>query len=194
MTKEQIKEQTKERIKEAYIDLCEKNMQEDISVSDICKYADVSRSTFYRFFSDKDNVLKVIEQEYIDEMNRMIVSSWKNITYDDYLKDPHAFDDELRRFWEFHFRTKKTCRLLLSENGDPYFTYLFYSFLEETYRNTLKTGNKTFGPYEDLIIRFQVNGILSLVFYLMGQDDVSSDIYPVLTRLFINLPLDNFVA
>ncbi len=50
MKNEQIKEQTQERIKQAFIDLCEKNMQENISVSDICKYADVSRSTFYRFF------------------------------------------------------------------------------------------------------------------------------------------------
>ncbi len=52
-------------------------------------------------------MLKVIEHEYIDELYRMLDSSWVNITYDDYLKDPHVFDNELRRFWEFHFRTKK---------------------------------------------------------------------------------------
>ena len=41
---------TKKLIKDAYLELLESSPSEKISVTDICKVADVNRSTFYMYY------------------------------------------------------------------------------------------------------------------------------------------------
>ncbi len=43
---------TKKLIKDAYLELPESSPSEKISVTDICKVADVNRSTFYMYYED----------------------------------------------------------------------------------------------------------------------------------------------
>lgn len=43
---------TKKLIKDAYLELLESSPSEKISVTDICKVADVNRSTFYMYYED----------------------------------------------------------------------------------------------------------------------------------------------
>ena len=43
---------TKKLIKDAYLELLESSPSEKISVTDICKAADVNRSTFYMYYED----------------------------------------------------------------------------------------------------------------------------------------------
>lgn len=43
---------TKKLIKDAYLELLESNPSEKISVTDVCKVADVNRSTFYMYYED----------------------------------------------------------------------------------------------------------------------------------------------
>ena len=43
---------TKKLMKDAYLELLERSPSEKISVTDICKVADVNRSTFYLYYED----------------------------------------------------------------------------------------------------------------------------------------------
>ena len=57
---------TKKAIRESFLDLLEKKPLEKISVTEICKNADINRGTFYSHYSDPFELKESIEQELID--------------------------------------------------------------------------------------------------------------------------------
>ena len=59
---------TKEHLKTALISLCGKKAYYDITIQEICRQAGLNRSTFYRYYETKDDMLREIEQEYIDDI------------------------------------------------------------------------------------------------------------------------------
>lgn len=59
---------TKKVIKEAVLSLLEDNSPETITVIDVCKIADVNRSTFYRYYDDIYACIDEIEGEFIDDL------------------------------------------------------------------------------------------------------------------------------
>ena len=59
---------TKRLMKEALLELLEKNDLVDISVTALCEAADVHRSTFYNYYSDPAELLKEIEQDFLDRI------------------------------------------------------------------------------------------------------------------------------
>ena len=56
---------TKTMIKDAFLELLEKHPIEKISVTDICKGADVNRSTFYAYYTDVTELLHEIENNVL---------------------------------------------------------------------------------------------------------------------------------
>ena len=56
---------TKKIIKETFINLLEKKDLNKITVSEICKIADINRSTFYRYYLDVYDLLS----NYIKQKN-----------------------------------------------------------------------------------------------------------------------------
>ena len=54
------------RLKEILIDLCAKKGYQTVTIGDICEKAETYRSTFYRYYDTKDDMLREIEHEYID--------------------------------------------------------------------------------------------------------------------------------
>lgn len=192
MKNETLKELTQAKLADALVELCGEKQYLDVGVADICQRADVSRSTFYRYYTSKDDLLKSIEKKYMQDLNKISEGFFK-ITYDAYLHNPHIYEKEMQKIWEYHYATKKYCRLFLSSNGDPYFTYLLQSFLERAYRSMLEENGLTFGKDQEVIIKFQVSGILSVLYSFLGQDSVDDkEIYKTMTQLFVNIPFDHF--
>lgn len=192
MNQDLMKQRTQQKLAEALFDLCEKNAYLDITAMDICKQADVARSTFYRYYSSKDDLLKSIEQNYIQELKN-VCSGFFKINYQVYKRDPHIYNAEIQRIWEYHYQTRRCCRMLLSSNGDPHFTYLIYTYLEKSYASVLEKNGLCFGPHQDLVIKFQVNGILAVLYHLLSKDDIHiSEYSETLTKLFVTIPLDEF--
>lgn len=193
MNKDKIKEITQECIKNAFIDLCEEEPLQNISVSKICKRADVSRSTFYRFYSNVDDLMKSMEKQYMEEEMAACTDFFK-VTWDDYLKDPDVFFEPLKKIWQHHYENRRICRMLLSSNGDPYFTYTMYRHIAGAYEGFLKENHLSYGPYQDMIIRFQVNGILAVMFSSLDEEDNADDeMLKVINKLFVRLPHDNLI-
>ena len=65
-------ERTKNRLKEILIDLCAKKGYQTVTIGDICEKAETYRSTFYRYYDTKDDMLREIEHE--NQQNRVSVS------------------------------------------------------------------------------------------------------------------------
>lgn len=59
--------ETKDKIVEKYIELVLKRKTADISVTEICKEAEISRKTFYNYFKDR---LEVVEAVFIDDIEK----------------------------------------------------------------------------------------------------------------------------
>lgn len=57
---------TKRLIKEAYIELLERNPSKRLSITDICKVADINRSTFYMHYEDVNQLVRDIEDDLLD--------------------------------------------------------------------------------------------------------------------------------
>ena len=59
---------TKQLLKDALLELLEQQNLVNISVTSICKTADIHRSTFYKYYMDPDDLLKDIEQDFLDRI------------------------------------------------------------------------------------------------------------------------------
>ena len=59
---------TKKVIKDTLLELLQKKDISSITVKEICDLADINRGTFYRYYLDVYDLLKNIEQEFIDEI------------------------------------------------------------------------------------------------------------------------------
>ncbi|MDE5548897.1 MAG: TetR family transcriptional regulator C-terminal domain-containing protein [Clostridia bacterium] len=57
---------TKKLIKDAYIELLERNPSKRLSITDICNVADINRSTFYMHYEDINQLVTDIEDDLLD--------------------------------------------------------------------------------------------------------------------------------
>ena len=59
---------TKRLMKDALMELLEQHELVDISVTAICEAADVHRSTFYKYYKNQADLLRDMEQDYLDRI------------------------------------------------------------------------------------------------------------------------------
>ena len=59
---------TKRMMKDALLELLEQNELAEISITALCEAADVHRSTFYNYYSDPTDILREIEQDFLDHI------------------------------------------------------------------------------------------------------------------------------
>ena len=59
---------TKKVIRETFIDLLSEKDISKVTVSEICKIADINRATFYRYYLDVFDLLDKMEDEFVDEV------------------------------------------------------------------------------------------------------------------------------
>ena len=59
---------TKRMMKDALLELLQQNDLVDISITALCEAADVHRSTFYNYYSDPADLLREIEQDFLDRI------------------------------------------------------------------------------------------------------------------------------
>lgn len=103
---------TKKIIKDTLIKLLSEKDIKKVTVSEICKIADVNRATFYRYYLDVYDLLDKIEEDFINELK------------EPYLKDPArvssvgAFSKEILAVF---IENKDLVRILFNTNNNIYF-------------------------------------------------------------------------
>jgi AcrR family transcriptional regulator len=93
-------------IKESLLHLLAERPIQKITVTDICKLAQINRATFYTHYRDAFDLLEQIENELFAEVSSMVMTEDK---------DPDRLTREIVRVIE---RNVELCRILFSENGD----------------------------------------------------------------------------
>ena len=103
---------TKKVIKETFLNLLEKKDISNITVTEICEASDINRGTFYRYYMDVYDLLKNIEQEFIDEI--------KNSPSIEKMHD-HSIYSFTKGILSIFENNKKLVRILFSTDRNVYF-------------------------------------------------------------------------
>lgn len=142
--------QSQRWILQALLDLMENTAYDKISVSEICRKAEVDRRTFYRNFDSKNEVLehhiKSLSNEYMAEFNRIN------------FKDRYAATLLFFEFWERHIsfiQNVKNCGL-----SDFLFSH-FEQFVK-AYQSLL-IGTEVTDTQIDYIFAYRIGGFWNVM-------------------------------
>ena len=179
---------TKRALKKALTILMLKESMDKISVTDICKEAEINRVTFYTHYNDKFELLHELLSDLchlIDHENQLYYH--KNKT-GDLLKDYTNMISH--SVYEVCFQNKQFIKSL-NRIEDP----IFIKMVEDV---IIKEGMKTFNILKDqldlkfptrFIIEFLLGGFRKLIFEysLNGQDLTEQEFFIYFDKLFYSL-------
>ncbi len=112
---------TKRLMKEALLELLEKKELVNISVTAICKTADVHRSTFYDYYTDPADLLRDTEKDILDRIP-MPPPMTSSMNQDKIIEASTAFFDYVKE-------NEKAFRILFSGSTDGSFSSRLVEFL-----------------------------------------------------------------
>lgn len=129
---------TRRLIKDALLELLEQKELANISVTAICEAADVHRSTFYKHYTDPADLLRDIEQDYLDQIPTPSgdMESW----------DEEQLLDRTTAFFDHVKQNERAYRILLGESTSSNFTARLIDLLCTRYVGPNK-GNGDMIPY-----------------------------------------------
>lgn len=167
------RQRTKQKLTDALVELCEEKNYYDITVWDICNRAQLYRSTFYRYYETKDEMLREIEHEYL-ETTRSLTKNLGDFRADAPEEQMKVFLQELTDDMEYHRQNAKLCRFLLSPGGDIYFTQKMVESIGNTVRNNLeKKGRLPDSAEEQYLVNYFATGFISTIRQWLIRDDWS---------------------
>ena len=118
---------TKKLIKDAYLELLEKRPSERISVTDICKTADVNRSTFYMYYEDTIRLRQDIENDVLAQIP-VLTDGSAPVTTD------RQFVTLLERFFRYILDNRRMFRILFLQSDSRAFNRRLMEKVFEKYR------------------------------------------------------------
>lgn len=179
-----ITEQTKKWIVDALFHLMKTKNYSQISVTEICEDAQLSRKTFYRRFTSKKNILDY----YFDEKISKYTSYVEN-------KMPKNFDEFVTIFFSFWEREQDDLKILQKNNLLVSMLYKFNSQSVEIYNSIdlpwhikQKTSNEK--KQTKLLLLFSIGGFWNIISNQLEKNktldskELSKDINKALNNLF----------
>ena len=143
---------TKRLMKDALLELLEQRELVNISVTAICETADVHRSTFYKYYSDQADLLRELEQDYLDQvpMPSKDLTQWEE---EELLAETTAFFDYVRL-------NERAFRIFLGESRSSDFVARLIDRLCSKYSAPTEAGDETASYYTHLYIACGTVGML----------------------------------
>lgn len=102
---------TKEMFHRATLSLLKEKPISRISIKELCEAAGLNRGTFYLHYETPLDVLKEIENQFIEENMQYFDSYWQGDR-----KVSH-----MQQLFSCVFQNQERCHILMGENGDPQF-------------------------------------------------------------------------
>ena len=144
---------TKKLIKDAYLELLEKRPSERISVTDICKTADVNRSTFYMYYEDTIRLRQDIENDVLAQIP-VLTDGSAPVTTD-------------RRFFRYILDNRRMFRILFLQSDSRAFNRRLMEKVFEKYRTQSSIKDPLLAEYEYVFI---VSGVIGLLGAWIEED------------------------
>ena len=172
MENTQKRERTRARLKEALITLFDKKNFYEITIWDICNEADTYRSTFYRYYDTKDEMLREIEREYL-AATQSLTSALRDFSAHASPEQRRVYLEELTADMEYHMANERVCRFLLSPAGDLAFHQKMIDSIAYTARNNLRKNGHIRSAGEDYLINFFASGFVATIHNWLERKDRS---------------------
>ena len=171
---------TKLVIEDTFLSLLEKKDISSITVTELCEKADINRATFYRYYIDIYDLLKKIQDDFINEIKASDpMINLPNYTVYNYTKD----------ILEIFKKNRKLVKLLFDTNNNVYF---LNEVLEVAYDKCTKKWFSKFPDMDEEEITyaavFVFNGALGAINYWI-KNDFDQEIDDI-ARYIKNLTLD----
>ena len=146
--------QTKQSMIDAFWVIAKKRGLINVTISEITKYADLNRGTFYVYFSDMKDLLAQAECEIIEDLHSKVWSVLEDKNFADFqavsakvIEVFGGYDDKLF--------------LLLGKDGDPQFLTLVRKEAATIFNALM--NQKEENPYQDYIIAYVTSAITGLL-------------------------------
>ncbi len=108
-------EKTKQAILQALIDLIDKKGLDQVSVSDLCQQANISRSTFYLHYKNMEDLLLSVEADFIREITEAI----QDLETEDLIYNSQALTQLFTRILESIEKNSDLIITLMSPTTSP---------------------------------------------------------------------------
>lgn len=155
---------TKKMIKEAMIELLDQKPLEKISVTEICKNADVNRSTFYAYYEDMGALMLELEN---DVLNYMTAYADSFNEYSD-KRMVEAFEE----FFNYVKENERLFRVLVVQRNSNNFNHRLLNTIMEKYRSSQEWKEEVSERYAYI---YSVSGMIGiLIEWIDGGFSVSS--------------------
>jgi AcrR family transcriptional regulator len=146
---------TKMVLKESLIDLLSKKDISCITIKQICEEADINRATFYTHYSDQFDLLRQIEDEFLQNV-KVYIAVFKQKKADAILVDV------LEEIFEYIKDNAKLCRLLLSKQGNLEFQKRIMMLIYDT--NLVAKPNESLKKgEEEFVYSFIITGCVGVI-------------------------------
>lgn len=153
---------TKKIIRDTLIDLLAKKDLKKISVSEICKIADINRATFYRYYLDVYDLLDKVQEEFVSDLKKAAQIS------DDNSYSVSSFSEELLTVF---LANKELVKILFNTNNNVYFLNdileLAYGKCKEKWQHDLPDLSDDDIEYASVFI---FNGAIGVVNFWVKND------------------------
>lgn len=171
---------TKSTIEDTFLSLLEKKDIGTISVTEICEKADVNRATFYRYYLDIYDLLKNIQDSFVNE----IKASDAMLHFQDY-----TVYDFTREILEIFYHNKKLVKILFDTNNSIYF---ITEVLEVAYEKASSKWRSNYPDMDESEIEYAAvyvfNGALGVInFWIKNNfDEDIDDVSKYIERLTLD--------
>lgn len=170
---------TKMFLKESLIELLEKKNISKITIKEICENADINRATFYAHYADQYDLLKSIEDEYINKV-------LEGIKYTDRgHENIYPLVVDILTFMHDNARVSK---LLLSDRGDINFPKkvmeIVYVNLLQNITEELQTNMRK----NQIISAYVISGCVGTIenWFEHGLQKTPEELADIITSLALN--------
>ena len=160
---------TDKKIKAAFINLVNEKGLNHVTVKDITETANINRSTFYKHFIDKPDLINHYEQQFLNHVNHSLNFDKLENT----LKEHSREEIQLRLYStinqiiEYIYADFELAKALISPNGDPYFEVKIKRMLDDILNLDLDyiKGNHMLNKYipDDYAHEIVVSELLNII-------------------------------
>jgi len=155
----------RQRIVDAFWQLYRDIDYREITVARVCRLAEVTRSTFYRYFASLNDVLEEIEQEAIPYyIPGTIIETFMH-------------RESMDSAWDYimtHEKQLEQCIVLMSPHGDPHFIRILKDAMVDAIADFFGVDKDEVVPEERMQVEFVIAGYIGLFsYYVSAQPDLS---------------------
>ena len=169
---------TKEKLKEGLILLLNEKPTSEVKVKELCELVDINRGTFYYHYTDVFDLLRKVQEEFLEEFNNIIIDmNIKTIP-------KQKASIIIEKVFSFFDKNAKLSEVLLGPNGDMGFIQQIKESVDEDCSDIWKDSESHMKEEEyELFNSYIINGFIGMLETWLKNGRVQSPKY-----------MSNFVA